>query len=198
MRCCVLFCVLAVAAASSIGCVRSLPTVKSRYLDERLRTIPQSAAPVFSWHAERKGLKTYWLGQNVSVEARAHVPLNQADPTGGTWEIRGRNSEGKPVLFIGIRERYTNSQGTELAVIVPPLDLDEVPDGLYLFLEPNISVTLGKVTSIAPVVVLTEIRDHMFKPFQVPIPLIPDRKSPLTPAPPLGPSPPEGTPIGLG
>lgn len=189
---------VALAVVCCAGCARTLPRVRSEYLDQRITAIPPSAAPVFSWHAEKKGLKTYWRDQEVFVDVRGYVPLEGAESREGIWLVTGRSGEGKPVPFIGIQRRFTSPQGAEMAVIVPPLDLDRVPDGLYLFLIPNISVTLGKVTSIAPVVVLTEIRNHVFMPFQVPMPLVPERPSPLTPAPPPEPGVPEGTPIPIG
>jgi hypothetical protein len=183
--------------ACCIGCARTLPRIHSEYLDQRMTAIPPNAAPVFSWHAKRTGLKTYWYDQDVAITVQGHLPENWAEPGDGHWRVSVRNAEGKAIPYLGIQKRYRIPGRPESAVIVPPVDLDRLPDGLYCFLIPNVSLTLGKVTSIAPVVVITEVRDHAFKPFQFPIPLVPDRKSPLTPEPPPEPVAPEGTPLPL-
>ena len=91
--------------------------------------------------------------------------------------------------------RYRNENDTELAVLVPPLDLSMAPDSLYLVIVPNVDVSDGRIVSIRPTAVLCEIRNHAFKPFRVKIPLAPDQESPLTPPPEPLPEPPAGTPI---
>jgi hypothetical protein len=80
-------------------------------------------------------------------------------------------------------------------MLVPKLDLDSAPDGLYLAIAPNIKTSEGKPVSVQPVAVLLEIRGHMFKPFRFPIVLIPDQESPLTPKPEIPPEAPVGTPM---
>ena len=185
------------AAVLLAGCAdySRLPTIHVDRLGQQSRTIPADAAPLYSWSASRAGLKTYWGHQSVSIHAVAFVPDTWTNAGDEFWKVETWNSEGKTIPFIGVVRRYLNEQGTELSVVVPPLDLDKAPDGLYLVIDPNITVKDCKVQSIQPIALLTEIRHHAFKPFQVRIPLVPEQESPVTPKPPSIPEPPPGTPI---
>jgi len=178
------------------GCETGLPRVRAEWLENRMRAIPAGSAPVYAWRARRGDLKTYWDDQAVTIRARAWLPPDWNEPGDGCWEVEGRNHEGKAIPFLGVVRSFTNEQGSRLSEVVPKFDLDEAPDGLYLALLPGVTKEDGRVVSIRPAVLLREIRDHVWKPFSVRIPLRPEQESPVTPPPPeTKPAPPKGTPI---
>jgi len=180
---------------STAGCSsRSvLPDVSKRLAVEN-PPIPGGASPVYRWHGSRRGLLTYWGPQDVSVEAKAFIPERCADARDGRWEASGRNAEGKPIPFLGVLRRYRGESGAELAEIVPEVDLPALPDCLYLVIEPNVTLDGPSVKSIQPIALICEVRQHMFKPFRVKVPLVPEQELPLTPKPEI-PEPPSGTPF---
>ena len=186
----------AVIAALLAGCAsEKLPEVPAALFAHRMRPIPQGAAPLYSWHRLQTGLKTYWRDQQVDVQVRAWFPPDWRKPGDEFWELTARNGQGRAIRFIGVERKYLNENGTELSMLVPKLNLNSVPDGLYLALAPNIRTGEGRLASVQPVATLLEIRNHTFKPFRFPIVLIPDQESPLTPKPELPPEPPTGTPM---
>jgi hypothetical protein len=191
----VLVCLLGLTGV--VGCAAGLPRIRTETFERRLPATPADAAPVFAWKGARADLKTYWGDQEAYVLARAYFPPASEQQGEGIWRVEGRNHEGKPLPFLGVIHKYVNESGTELAEILPRLDLSAVPDGLYLAVLPGVEVTDGKIAAIRPTVYLYEIRGHAWKPFRVRIPLVPEKESPLTPAPPPSdmPAPLKGTPI---
>jgi hypothetical protein len=176
------------------GCNGGLPHVEPQRFEGRLRPVPPGAAPVLSWSAEAEGLYTYYCRQDVAVDVRAWLPEDATRPSDGCWEVRAVNGERTPLPCLGITERRVDpATGTETAVLVPEIDVDAVPDGLYIFLEPELGFDDGKLTSVRLVAAVREIRDHIFKPFRYPIPMIPDAPSALTPMPPAEPAHRPGT-----
>jgi len=172
---------LAVAAlvAAASGCSTSMPTVRQ----SQPAPLPANASPTFAWSGERDDLRTYWGPQDVSVEVSAWIPEDWADPYDGAWRVAGRNAEGKPLPFLGVIRRYKNENGTELAEIVPPVDLRKVKDCLYFTIDPRIETRDGKVVAIRPMALVVEVRRHTFTPFVVKVPLVPREVTELTPAP---------------
>ena len=188
-------CAAAIAALLA-GCASDkLPEAPAALFAHRMNPIPQDAAPLYSWHRLQTGLKTYWHDQQVSVQVRAWFPPDWKKPGDEFWEVTAHNGEGRAVRFIGVERKYVNENGTELSMLLPKLDLDRVPDGLYLAIAPNVKTSEGRIVSIQPIAALLEIRSHIFKPFRFPITLIPDQESPLTPKPETPPEPPSGTPM---
>ena len=183
-----------VCVSAASGCKSSdvLPDVTS--FSVRSQAIPPGASPVFRWQGSRNDLSTYWAKQEVTVEATAFLPEGYKDAKDGQWEASARNAEGKPIPFIGIFRRYTGENGTQLTEIVPQVDLDKLRDCLYLVIDPNVTMDGSAIRSIQPVALICEVRQHMFKPFRVKVPLIPQQESPLTPKPVI-PDAPAGTPF---
>ena len=178
------------------GCGISLPRLSEAEFAKRTRPLPRGAAPVYSWRAEAKGLRTYWRVQDVTVAARGMIPADWRRAGDGFWSVRAHNQEGKPLPFLGVI-RFVPQGKRRVGVLLPRLDLDKTPDGLYIVLLPGVTLMDGKVASIRPVALVREIRAHTWKPFGVEVPLVPEKSSPLTPAPkPKPPAPEEvGTPV---
>ncbi len=172
-----------------------MPEIRPGLFEQRIRAIPKDAAPVYSWRGERTDLKTYWGDQEVSIHVSAYLPEDWNNPGDGYWQVTAQNGAGKLIPFIGVVRHYVNEKGTELAILVPSLDMQKTPDGLYLAIIPNVETGEGRVSSIRPIAMLCEIRNHSFKPFRVKIPLFPEKESELTPAPEPLPRMPPGTPI---
>ncbi len=186
----------AVIAALLAGCASDkLPEVPAALFAHRMSPIPEGAAPLYSWSRLQTGLKTYWRDQEINVQAWAWFPPNWKNPGDEFWQVTARNAEGRAIRFIGVERKYQNENGTELSMLVPTLDLNAAPDGLYLAIAPNIKTSEGRLVSVQPIAILLEIRGHMFKPFRFPILLIPDQESPLTPRPQIPPEAPVGTPM---
>jgi len=178
------------------GCVsQTLPVIRAESLGQTHAVIPEGAAPVFFWTGSRAGLKTYWMDQAITTRVRAWAPASLKSESDIVWEASAQNGEGKPIPFVGVLRRYRSEHGTELTVLVPPLDLMRTPDGLYLVVLPNVTVKDKKLACLQPVAQIREIRQHVFKPFRVGIPLVPEEISALTPAPEPLPETPAGTPI---
>lgn len=177
------------------GCATGLPTIRPDMFAKRFAPLPRDAAPVFSWRGERKGLFTYWGRQDVNAVVRAYFPCLPRTTDDACWEVAVRNGEGKYIPYLGIIRSYRSETGATLSVVVPPIELSAVPDGLYVALLPEVTREGGEVRAIVVTAVLCEIRDHLWKPFRVRIPMVPQGVSTLTPAPPLLPEKPRGTPI---
>jgi hypothetical protein len=188
---------VAAVAGLLTGCGSGLPTIRKDFSESRLRPMPPGAAPLYSWHASEPVLYTFWGKQAVQVTAMVHVPPGWKRPGDEFWSVQGTSAENRPIPFLGVERTYINERGKESPLLYPPLDLQTVPSGLYLRIAPNIALSDGKLVSIKPVAVVFEIRNHLVKPFEVRIPLIPDAESSVTPAPTLHPKPdlPEGTPM---
>ena len=184
-------------AVLTVGCVTGLPEIRQDFIGDWPRgRIPTGAAPLYSWQGSRDDLKTYWGDQQVSVRVTAYLPdVSWKEPGDGYWQVTAENGERKPIPFIGVVRKYRNERGTELAVLVPPLDLNKAPDGLYLVIVPGVETRDGSISCIRPTAQLREIRHHTFKPFCAPIPLMPMQESPVTPRPEDIPETPTGTPI---
>ena len=191
--------VIVAAGVAIVGCnSHVLPRNDPADLPLALQNIPEGATPVHSWKVAHRKLYTYWDIQQAWIEASAHFPKAWRRPGDGFWRVKAENGEGKPLPFLGVIVRYTNKNGTELAMVVPAVDLDKIPDGLYIVIEPNVTLKDGRIVKIQPEACVVEVRDHSFKPFQFKLPLVPDKETPLTPAPKLLPEEPEGTPIPVG
>jgi len=200
MRISLTVCCLALSLCLAMGCAphQSLPRIRTDKLPLAVRAIPADAAPVYSWRGEHPQLFTYWGRQSVTVSAAAHFPRNWRNAGDEFWNVTAENGEGKPLPFVGVVRRYVNENGTTLGVIVPKVDLRRMPDGLYIVIDPNVTLEAEKIVRIEPVAAVAEIRDHLFTPFQFPLPLIPETPSALTPAPPPRPEIPDGTPFPVG
>ncbi len=187
---------LALAAVVSLivaGCARKLPYVRGEYIQSRAQTIPQGATPVFSWQGAQGVIFTYWGRQSATVRVRAWVPTGATAASDARWEVDARTGEGKPLPFIGVEKSYLNERGQEVAKLVPPLDLDRMPDGLYVVISPGMEFAQGKLSRIQPIANVREIRHKTITPLCFPVLLIPDAPSDLVPVPPPRPEEPEGT-----
>ncbi len=185
--------------AAGCGTTTNFPKLSDQQYRARVPAIPAGAAPVFAWRGSRQNLQTYWGLQSVSVEVSAHFPPTWQNPGDGFWSVAGKTGENRPLPFLGVVKRHQNENGTELTLLVPPLDLNSVRDGLYLVLVPGVArdPQHGSIAAITPELHLCEIRRHAFKPFRVRIPLEPLQASPLTPTPEVLPPLAIGTPIPL-
>jgi len=185
---------LAVAVLlTAAGCARKLPYVRGEYIQSRAQAIPQGATPVFAWRGSQGVIFTYWGRQSATVRVRAWAPAGAKAATDALWELEARTGEGKPLPFIGIERQYLNEKGQEVAKLVPQLDLDRMPDGLYIVIAPGMEFAEGRLSRIQPIANVREIRHKTFTPLCFPILLIPDAPSDLTPVPPPRPEEPEGT-----
>ena len=164
------------------GCSTGLPTVDA----SRFGQTTMSASPTCNWYGSGIDLKTYWGEQEVSVYASVHLPDNWQQPGDGTWCVKARNAEGKPIPFLGVLRRYRDNAGAESTMIVPRADEKKLQDCLYLVIDPNITTEGGKIKSVRPVAILCEIRNRSWKPFRIELPLIPAEQSDLTPMPEQG------------
>ena len=187
---------LAAAGVMLCGCASGRPELPLNTVEFKAPAIPDGAAPVFCWRGGRTGLATYWGDQDLFVDVSAHLPVAWKRGGDGFWRVRALSGEGKPVPFLGVVRRYISETGAELAVIVPELDLSRLGDGLYLAILPGVKKQGGKIHTIQPTAILYEIRNHVFKPFRVKVPLIPERESPVTPRPVIR-EVPAGTPVPL-
>jgi len=188
---------IGLAALILAGCRSGLPRIDGDRFSRRLPALPADAAPLLSWSATQKGMKTYWHDQDVHLRVRAYIPDSWKQAGDGCWQVDARNQEGTRLPFLGVLHVYTDERGNRKAVLVPEVDLDACPEGLYVVIVPNITVKGGEVASLQPQAAIREIRNHAFQPFAFPIPLIPDSPSLLTPMPYLPDLPPvpPGTPI---
>jgi hypothetical protein len=178
------------------GCAGTdLPAVRKDFIESRMRPMPPGAAPLYSWHGKLSNWPTAWGRQDIRISATLYVPPEWKNPGDEYWRVTGLNGEDKPVPLLGVRRPAVNENGTPIALIVPAVDFKTTPNGLYLIMVPNIQMAAGKVASIQPTAILCEIRKHIFQPFQLRIPLIPDAVSPVTPMPELPPETPAGTPV---
>ena len=144
-----------------------------------LRTIPPDAPGVTLWRADTPVLKTFWGDQSLSLRCRRYFP--QAGDQ--IWHVHATNHQGTTVPFLGVVKRYHDAEGHAATGILPPLKLEKIRDGLYLFIDSDPSPhTAGpRPADITPTALLVEIRDHKLKPFRVTIPLVLDASD--SPAP---------------
>jgi len=168
------------------ACVSNhLPGTQSAYLSERAEklAVKINKKPSYKWLGKHKGLRTYWGRKDVSIRVQAFFPQDWQYPGDAAWKVQASTENNMPLSFIGIIRRYTNRNQTQLAKIVPPLNLSKIKDGLYIAIDPDVVKKNEKIKTIQPVAVVCEIRDHAFQPFRVKIPLFPRNKSALTPPP---------------
>ena len=178
------------ALAGGCSSNQRLPDGK-KVVIENLPDIPPDASPVFAWTIRKIVPHTYWRAQEILVQVRAHLPADYREVKDGLWEAKAQNAEGKVIPFIGVMRKRQTESGRDVYE-VPKLEMQRMTDGLYVAIDPNVTLADGKVASILPVAVLLEIRKHMLQPFRYRLPLIPQQDSPLTPRPVL-PVEPEGT-----
>jgi len=179
------FGIVAILFATGCSSIPKLPNNKA--VVSGLPVISEGASPVYSWRSTQLA-HTYWGAQEVTVSARAHVPQ---PPQDAVWEARAHNSQGKNIPYLGIVHKRKTESGEDVRMMIDPKDF---PDGLYVAIDPNITVADGQVAAIQPVAVLLEIRKHIFKPFACKVPLVPEQDSPLTPRPEIK-TEPEGTTV---
>ena len=163
------------------------------------RSVSQPALPdnphngtLLSWNGSRTNLRTFWGSQDIRAHVRAFIPSNWARPGDGTWRVRARNGEAKPVPFLGVLR--TSEGGAE---IIPEIRITRLPDGLYSLIEPGVEKKHRELVSVRPRLLVCEIRNSRFQPFRVTIPLNPLHNSSLTAPTGSGPieeTSPKGTP----
>lgn len=167
------------------------------------RSIPAGAECVYTWKATSRTLKTYWDDQQLTLVCRGHFPRAWRRTGDEAWEVSAVNQDGVAVPCLGVLRRSRDARGREQTEILPPVDLEEVRDGLYLLMDTAVKLSgdpadRGTIPrEIRPTALLIEIRGHCVKSFQVDIPLVPENPGDLTPAPQISDqAPPGGTPQG--
>jgi len=195
LKCRRIICLAWLLAAAGIiaGCSSGMPNVRANIFGH----FRIGASPTINWYGSKTKIKTYWGEQDVSVSASAFIPQDCRKPEDVQWDAAAKNVEGKPIPFIGVVRKYRNENGTELAVLSPPINLARMHDCLYVAIDPRIEMADGKVKSMRPVALVCEIRDHAFMPFQMKVALIPESESELTPRPETMEDVPVGTPISV-
>ena len=165
----------------------SLP--RNQPLTDRPR-IPAGTAPVHAWQARSPKLDTYWGPQHVAVRCRGWLPADWKQPGDGAWELSATNHEGKPVPFLGVIRPGWNADGSESREILPPVKIGALKDGLYILLEDGVKLSPvaderggNRIIEICPVARVVEVRGGRFRPWEVPVPLVPEKPGELTPAP---------------
>ena len=165
---------------------RQLPSSVSPYIQTRqteLAANDNNAESIYSWHGSAKKLRTYWGIKDAEIEVQAYFPSNWEQAGDARWQVEASTKSGEPLPFIGILRRYKNRNNTKLAKIIPPLDLTQVKDGLYIVIHPGVKKSEKGIKKIAPTAYICEIRDQAFQPFRIEIPLIPEEVTAVTPAP---------------
>ncbi|NQT18471.1 MAG: hypothetical protein HQ592_02110 [Planctomycetes bacterium] len=142
-----------------------------------------SASPTCNWYGSSIDLKTYWGDQEVSLYVSVYLPDNWQRPGDGTWCVKARNGEGKPIPFVGVVSKDRDEAGNESTTLVPPIDEKKLNDCLYIVIDPNVTMEGGKIKCVRPVAIMREFRDRSWKSFRIEIPLIPEQRSELTPMP---------------
>jgi len=170
---------LAAAGLAIQGCLTGLPTVNIKPFGETMA----GDSPTCNWYASAINLKTYWGDQEVLLYVSAYLPDDWQRPGDGVWRVKALNAEGKPIPFLGVLRKRRDESGAESTTIVPRTEGKKLRDCLYIVIDPNITAEGGKIKCIRPICILCEIRDGAWKPFRVKIPLIPERRSELTPMP---------------
>ena len=179
------------------GCARygSLPTVSEAACGPTSQPVRHYDC-ILHWHGSRRDLRTYWGRQHVRAVVSVRVPATWTEPSDAVWEVRARNHEDKPLPFLGTLDHYRNENGTRLSQILPAVDLESLPDGLYTVIDPNAEKTADDQFTARPVLYVCEVRGHAFKPFRARVPLQKSASTNLPDAEPPADAPPRaGTPF---
>jgi hypothetical protein len=170
----------------------------------KLPPVPAGAECIYAWKAQSRRFKTYWDDQQVTVACRGHFPRSWRKAGDEAWEVSATTQKGIAIPCLGVLRRWPDSGGREQTEVLPPFDLEEVSDGLYLVMDTKVKLSGDPADpatapqEIRPMALLIEIRNHCVKPFQVDIPLVPEKPSGLTPAPIVRvEEPPRGTSVPL-
>lgn len=147
-------------------------------------------SPVYSWHAETPVLRTFWDAQELKITCSGYFPASWRQAGDERWRVECVNKQGTKIPYLGVMRRYKNNIGLEEREVLPAFDINKIDDGLYIIMESGIKTSAPAAADAAPAIVeirpallLVEIRKHKFWPFQVSIPLVPDKPSALTPEP---------------
>jgi len=170
--CSVLLCLL--AAGCSTSPYDPLPSIERQVYQRSLPEDPSSGTEL-AWRGSRKELYTFWGKQDVLARVRTYLPDTWNRPGDGIWRVRVQNAESKPVPFLGVVR-----QSEKKSRIVPSVDLEQLPDGLYSLIIPGVEKKSGQIVSVMPRLMVCEIRKERFQPFRIEVPLYPLGKSSLT------------------
>ncbi|HOX06667.1 MAG TPA: hypothetical protein PK280_09710 [Planctomycetota bacterium] len=181
--------IAALAGVAAAGCTPdgALPTAPVKH---DLGAVVASGPDVYGWHAQTGELATYWGRHRLTLTCSGRFPAGWKAPGDETWQVKAVNDQGTRVPFMGVVRRYLDIDGKEQVECLPACDFRKLPDGMYLFIETAVKPgSDGAPAEIRPNAFLMEIRRGGFSPFQNRIALVPDRESPLTPRPEVGPPP---------
>ncbi len=180
----------ALLGTASMGCngAGRLPADAARH---DLGMTAGSGPDVYAWRAQPTELATYWGRHRLTLECRGRFPAAWRAPGDEVWEVKAVDERGTRVPFLGAVRRYLDIDGKEQAECLPAFDIEKLPAGMYIFIETAVKLSPdGKAPAeIRPNAFIMEIRKKGFSPFQKRIALFPDRESPLTPRPEVGPPP---------
>jgi len=183
---------LAAAVAALAGCKSSSQEI----FDASAQPKEISGASLaLNWHGSRSNLNTRWGRHGVLMDVAARLPEAYSKPEDGIWQVKARTEDGRVMPFIGVLHRYTNENGTPLAVVVPAFELSKMRDSLYVVIDPNVTTEDGKIKTVQPEALIYEIHRHAFMPFRLKVPLVPQTESAMTPMPDLPDYAPVGTPV---
>jgi hypothetical protein len=163
-------------------------TLPANTAPTQLAAIPAGADCVYAWSGKSRALMTYWGEQQLTLNCRGRFPRSWRKAGDETWEVRAVSAKGTPVPCLGVLRRWPDAQGRQQTEVLPPFDMGKVRDGLYLVMDTRVKLSGDAADpatapqEIRPSALLIEIRGHCVKPFQVDIPLQPEKPGPLTPA----------------
>jgi hypothetical protein len=186
---CSFLCML-LAAGCSVSPYDPLPRISDTVYQRSLPEKPHNGT-VLAWRGAERNLHTFWGEQDVRARVRAFIPESWTRAGDGIWRAKVHSGEDKPIPFLGVLRR-----SGEKSRIIPSVNPEKLPDGLYSLIVPGIEKRERGIASVMPRLLVCEIRDGQFQPFRVAVPLHPQKSSPLT-APPQHKRPkkqaPEGT-----
>ncbi|MGH7145446.1 MAG: hypothetical protein ACREJ2_15155 [Planctomycetota bacterium] len=176
-------------------------------------TIPPGAQPVYTWSVPRATVHYPWHGLtqvDLTIHARSYFPSDYKDPEDARWEIQiatvaTPDHPSEAGAYLGILRSYVDASGNRQHEIVPPLTVDALPDGIYGVIDNGVTFApaapagtapaaagtggvaapaASKIETIRPVLHIRMVRDHKIDAwFDLPIELVPDHPSALTPLP---------------
>lgn len=150
----------------------------------------------FAWRLYTEALSTYWGLQRLEVRAQAVFPKEWREPNDEAWTVKAVNQEGKAVPFLGVLYPRNDDRGDLQYYALPGFNLQEIPDGLFLFIESQAKLGADKrLAEVRPVLHIREIRRHGYWPYWVRFSMVPEQDHPLTPS--FPPSLPENPQVAL-